>query len=504
MRRLGERFVLLREIGLGETSTVFLGRDEILDRPVAVKVLKPGFEDSEIGARFRRGVRAATRLSHPNVAGVFDAGEDVLDGREASYVVMEYLPGGDLRRLIRVRGRLTEVMLARIGADVAAGLVHAHERGVVHRSVNPQNILFDAHGTPKLTDFGLAPDLVEFPYSPPEALEGGKATSGGDVYALGATLYEAATGEPPGGATPRERGAAIGEFHEAVIMSCLAPDPAERPDAAGLRAALLGTDAEEARPSWSDRAGGTLKTFGAAGASGASRVARVVGEAGAAGAGRLGGAVRDAARRREGGASREEPGQVQTVFVEGRTFAGGLDRRAVLLAAAALIMLLVLAWAAMTALNGGESSNTAEEPAGQRAQDGGRDAGDAGGPGAEETTASAPEETVPAPPVDTADDVVFDMYVLATENDFEGSWELLSSRYQEEEVGSLEEWESRQVSLTGLAVTQEFVARPAGEDQARVSFETQETRDGVTETVGGVWICVNEDGEWRLDRFIER
>jgi serine/threonine protein kinase len=94
MKLLGGRFVLVREIGSGGMSTVFLGRDEILDRPVAVKILAPGLEDSHVSSRFRREGRTAAKLSHPNIIQVYDAGEDELDGREASYIVMEYVSGG--------------------------------------------------------------------------------------------------------------------------------------------------------------------------------------------------------------------------------------------------------------------------------------------------------------------------------------------------------------------------------------------------------------------------
>ena len=504
MMRLGDRFVLLREVGSGVTSTVFLGRDELLDRPVAVKVLKSDLEGSRIGARFRREGINAARLSHPNIGQVFDAGEDVLDGREVSYVVTEYLPGGDLRHLVELHGRLTEAMISRIGTDIADGLAYAHERGTIHRAVTPENILFDAQGIPKLVDFGLASE-PQRTYSSPERLRGVKAKPADDVYSLGVALYEAATGKLPDGATPREHGAAIGEFHEAIIMSCLSEDPAARPDAARLRSLFLGTDMQETGPSWSNRAGGTLKTLGAAGVAGASRTARTLGTAGAAGTGRLGGAVRSAAARRRERNESDEPGGVETVFVGDRTFASGLDRRVILLAAAVLVLLLVLTWAAISALNSGESANnTAGEKAGQKkSEEGDRNSGGSGG-GETTPETTAQEASAPAPPVDTADDVVFNMYVMATEGDYEGSWNLLSSRYQKEEVGSLEEWQARQSSLTNLIVTREFVAKPDGENQAKVSFETQETRDGVVQTVSGVWTCTNEDGEWKLDRFVEQ
>src|SRR5918911_2041906 len=257
MRRLGGRFVLEREIGAGGMSVIFLGRDEVLDRPVAVKVLRSGLEDSGIGARFRREGRTAARLAHPNVVQVYDAGEDELDGREVSYIVMEYVSGGDLGKLVEEKGPLEEKELARIGADVASGLAHAHKKGVVHRDIKPQNILIDDYGRPKLADFGIARALGATQatrtgsylgtasYSSPEQLRGGEITTKSDVYSLGCTLYEAAVGEPPFSdgpievagqqltkppTPPRERGVSLSKPLETLILSCLAKEPADRPD----------------------------------------------------------------------------------------------------------------------------------------------------------------------------------------------------------------------------------------------------------------------------------
>ncbi|HEV8045071.1 MAG TPA: serine/threonine-protein kinase, partial [Rubrobacter sp.] len=156
MGRLGDRFVLVRELGSGGMARVFLGRDEVLDRPVAVKVVEPDPDDPEAGLRFQREGRAAARLSHPNIVRVFDAGEDELDGREVSYIVMEYVPGGDFKDLMDRCVPLPETLLSRVGADVASGLAHAHERGIVHRDIKPRNILLDERGSPKLADFGIA------------------------------------------------------------------------------------------------------------------------------------------------------------------------------------------------------------------------------------------------------------------------------------------------------------------------------------------------------------
>src|ERR687897_10809 len=156
MGRLGDRFVLVRELGSGGMSRVFLGRDEVLDRPVAVKIVEPDPDDPEIGLRFQREGRSAARLSHPNIVMVFNAGEDEIDGRAVSYIVMEYVSGGDFEDLIDRNGPIPETMLLRIGADGASGLTHAHERGIIHRDIKPRNILLDERGSPKLADFGIA------------------------------------------------------------------------------------------------------------------------------------------------------------------------------------------------------------------------------------------------------------------------------------------------------------------------------------------------------------
>src|SRR5918993_1503641 len=255
MIRLTERFVLEREIGSGGMSTVFLGRDEVLDRPVAVKLLKPGYAGTDIGARFRREGRTAASLSHPNIVQVYDAGEGAYEGREVSFIVMEYVSGGDLKDLMDRKGALSGGDLTRL-SEAAAGLAHAHERGVIHRDIKPHNILLNENGRPKLTDFGVARALDASQatrtgsylgtalYSPPEQLRGEKVTPKSDVYSLGVTLYHAATGQPPFiGApieiasqhvsreptSPREVNDAVSPSMEALILDCMRKDPDARP-----------------------------------------------------------------------------------------------------------------------------------------------------------------------------------------------------------------------------------------------------------------------------------
>src|SRR3712207_6405767 len=163
-------------------SRVFLGRDEVLDRPVAVNILEPDLEGSDVSSRFRREGRTAARLSHPNIVRVYAPREDEPDAREISYIVVEYVPGGDLKALRDRRGPFPGAILSRIGADVAAGLAHAHDRGIVHRDIKPQNVLMDEYGSPKLTDFGIA-----------RALDVDHSTSTGSY--LGTALYSSRSEE---------------------------------------------------------------------------------------------------------------------------------------------------------------------------------------------------------------------------------------------------------------------------------------------------------------------
>ena len=263
--KFADKFILEREIGSGGMSRVFLGRDEILDRLVAIKVLKSELGETDVGARFRREGRTAAKLSHPNIVQVYDAGEGEFEGRETSYIVMEYVSGGDLKELIDRRGTLSSGDLAKL-SDVAAGLVHAHERGVIHRDIKPHNILLDEHGRPKLTDFGIARALDTTTatrtgsylgtalYSSPEQLQGQTVTPKSDVYSLGVTLYHAATGRPPfvGSSIevanqhvsieptpPRELNDAISPSLETLILDCLKKAPDSRPTADEVRLGLL-------------------------------------------------------------------------------------------------------------------------------------------------------------------------------------------------------------------------------------------------------------------------
>jgi eukaryotic-like serine/threonine-protein kinase len=519
---LGGRFVLVREIGSGGMSSVFLGRDEVLDRPVAVKLLKAGFEDSEVSARFRREGRTAARLSHPNIVQVYDAGEDVLDGREVSYIVVEYVPDGDLKALIDKRGPLPGAMLSRIGAAVADGLAHAHERGVVHRDIKPQNVLIDEYGSPKLADFGIARALDTAPststdsylgtasYSSPEQLRGEKVTPKSDVYSLGATLYHAATGQPPfvgdplqvasqqlakSPVPPRARGVLIGEHLEALILGCLAKEPAGRPDAVGLHERLLQISAAAT--------GAPAGAIGAAGTSGLARATEAARSAGAAGV--------KAVRRGLGRGAPEFSGPPEiTISVPTRTFrAGSRQRRALASAVVALFLLFVIgagSWVLFGPNAGGETAgpieriaepqrDTPDAPAARRAEN--PEGGNA--PAGNALVGETSEE--PALPPSQAEQAVFDMYVEESFQTPETSWAYLSERLQRE-VGSPDQWaEQEQIyDLYYVYFTRYPNATVSGET-AEVTFEVRLDRSAGQELLSGTWVCVVEDGEWKLDRL---
>ena len=526
--RLGDRFVLVRELGSGGMSRVFLGRDEVLDRPVAVKIVEPDPEDPEIGLRFQREGRSAARLSHPNIVRVFDAGEDELDGRALSYIVMEYVPGGDFEDLIDRNGPITETMLSRIGADVASGLTHAHERGIIHRDIKPHNILLDERGSPKLADFGIARALDgttshdrdgsylgTVAYSSPEQLRGEMITPKSDVYSFGATLYHAAVGVQPFSGNPievanqhvlkvpvppRERGAQIGERLETLILGCLAKKPSERPDAASLQDRLLKNGATEATAALA----GPATRVRAGGFPGAGSPRLTERSAGASGVGVF--------RQRPADES-PSPGQPEgTISLPTRTFRAGYRQRTMLaaLVAALLILLLTVAgtWALLGQQGGGTSGPGGEQAAGGGPQKSQEEPGKGGGEevknpsgGAGSSESTQKENQAPALQLVRAERVVYDLYYQESFNRVDASWAYLSERLQNE-IGSPERWAEREdiYTFTYMKFTSYPVARAVG-DTAEVAFEVRLDHTWGSESLSGTWVCVNEGGEWKLDRL---
>ena len=203
---LSGRYRLESKLGFGGMSTVYLAQDEVLDRPVAVKLLHREIsEEADQLERFRREARAAARLSHPNLVGVIDAGED--EGRP--YIVFEYVPGDTLKQRIQASGPLPVDEAVAYAIEIGRGLTAAHGRKLIHRDVKPQNVLIDPDGRAKVTDFGIARSLESHgltatgrvlgttDYVSPEQAMGEDVDERSDVYSLGIVLYEMLVGDVP-------------------------------------------------------------------------------------------------------------------------------------------------------------------------------------------------------------------------------------------------------------------------------------------------------------------
>jgi serine/threonine protein kinase len=205
-QRIAGRYLVLRAVGRGGMGVVWLCRDEILGREVAVKQIGglPGEPEVET-MRAMREARSAAALNHPNVVAVYDVVNH--DGRP--WLVMEYVDGQTLAEILADEGRLPPRQVAGIGALLADALNRAHERGIVHRDIKPGNVLVDRSGRPKVSDFGIArghgdDQLTQTGfvsgtpgYLSPELARGGDPDPTSDVWALGATLYVAVEGQPP-------------------------------------------------------------------------------------------------------------------------------------------------------------------------------------------------------------------------------------------------------------------------------------------------------------------
>jgi serine/threonine protein kinase len=248
------RYVLGESLGSGGMGEVYLAHDEVLDRDVALKVLRSHYAgDEEFAARFRREARSAASLSHPNIVQVYDRGET---GDGTSYIAMEYVPGGTLKEQIERRGPFGDRETAAVGAQIADALGAAHERGVIHRDIKPQNVLVTASGDLKVTDFGLARAASAVTssatgvifgtagYISPEQALGEPVGPRSDLYSLGVILYEMLTGELPFTADnsiavcmkhvtepllpPKHLNPSVSDGMDALVVKLLAKDPAGR------------------------------------------------------------------------------------------------------------------------------------------------------------------------------------------------------------------------------------------------------------------------------------
>lgn len=205
-QKINDRYEIIRTIGEGGMANVYLAHDTILDRHVAVKVLRGDLaEDEKFVRRFQREAIAASSLAHPNIVEMYDVGED--GGKY--FIVMEYIEGQTLKSLIKKRGALTLSEVIDIMLQLTSGLACAHESYIIHRDIKPQNVLILDDGRVKITDFGIAMALNSneltqtnsvmgsVHYLPPEQANGNGATIKSDIYSTGILMYELLTGKIP-------------------------------------------------------------------------------------------------------------------------------------------------------------------------------------------------------------------------------------------------------------------------------------------------------------------
>ncbi len=205
-RLLNERYKLLRPIGGGGMAKVFLARDTILDRDVAIKILRMEYSnDQEFIERFRREAESTISLSHPHIVNIYDVGQE----DDVYYIVMEYVEGMTLKQHIQQYGPLLVEEAVNIMSQLSSAIAHAHDNGIIHRDIKPQNILINKFGNVKVTDFGIAMALSSTSltktnnvigsvhYLSPEQARGGTATKKSDIYSLGIVLFELLTGQIP-------------------------------------------------------------------------------------------------------------------------------------------------------------------------------------------------------------------------------------------------------------------------------------------------------------------
>ena len=256
-QKINDRYEVIRSIGEGGMANVYLGYDTILDRNVAIKILRGDLSnDEKFVRRFQREALSASSLAHPNIVEMYDVGED--DG--LYYIVMEYIEGKTLKQLLKKRGTLTLSEAIDIMSQLTDGMAHAHDSYIIHRDLKPQNIMIKDDGQIKITDFGIAMALNSTQltqtnsvmgsvhYLPPEQASGKGCTIKSDIYSMGIIFYELLSGSLPFRGdnaveialkhmreplpSLREENSAIPQSIENIVKKATAKNPKNRYDSA--------------------------------------------------------------------------------------------------------------------------------------------------------------------------------------------------------------------------------------------------------------------------------
>ena len=254
---LDDRYEIIEQIGVGGMAKVYKAKDRLLDRFVAIKILKDQYaEDDEFLKKFNNEAQSAAKLSHVNIVNVFDIGQDLYQGQRIYYIVMEYVDGQTLKDLILAEKQLTNHDIIDYSTQIAQALKTAHQSGIIHRDIKPQNILIDRYGLAKVTDFGIArvssnatitytsSILGTVHYISPEQAKGKIVDEKSDLYSLGTVMYEMATGRVPFDADnsvgiavmhiqddpvePKEYNPNLSDHLNYIIMKLLNKDPSSR------------------------------------------------------------------------------------------------------------------------------------------------------------------------------------------------------------------------------------------------------------------------------------
>lgn len=253
----GGRYEIIEKIGGGGMAHVYKAKCRLLNRYIAIKILRDEFiNDEEFIKKFRRESQAAASLSHPNIVNIYDVGVDKVDGHDIHYIVMEYIKGKTLKEIIREKGKLSAEETIDYSIQIAEALEHAHKNHIVHRDIKPHNIMVTEDGRIKVTDFGIARAasastvtntsnvIGSVHYFSPEQARGGYTDEKSDIYSLGIVMYEMVTGKVPfeGDSPisvalkhiqeeiipPKQIDATIPDSLQNIIMKCVKKSQADR------------------------------------------------------------------------------------------------------------------------------------------------------------------------------------------------------------------------------------------------------------------------------------